>query len=575
MCLMRGLAKFLFGGILGAIFGFLVSPKRGQQVREALFPPAKPHPVQLAPAPPEPVSPVAAVNEPEPIAEPAAWAEPEVSSALQPEAPAAPEPELLVAVPEVIAPAFQPEPGPEPEVTWAESATLEPEPAEPDFAAEPEPLESEVLEDAVPEPIMDEPPAATAAPEETPVAEPLVSFEDAAAIFQPAPAEQAAPESYFEPLVVEPLEETVALEPDPAEPLVEEVAPSEPAPLAGPEEAAVSVIGEPASYSPPDFPWTAAAVSDMAVPVAAEVKEESFEPAPEEEPIAAEPLDEAIPEPAPEPAAEAAPEPAAEGAPEPPTGLITEPEPEPEPEISLEGAGAPALEAMVPADLKARIEETRRRIQRELEQPFGGGAGGPERDDVLTGMTAAAQAVPAQAAPAEATPLPEIHLAAEPEPAILPREMNETPPLQPVAVATPESTEPQALESVEAAPLEETPQSVAALPETLPAAVAEPAADEASATSSGNGSSAPTVDSVALETEPEAAAEGDFDHDAMRRRIEETRNRLKAKAFDAMMSGEGALLGREGAATRPEVVQVQVDSEVERTIESTLTEEDF
>jgi hypothetical protein len=28
----------------------------------------------------------------------------------------------------------------------------------------------------------------------------------------------------------------------------------------------------------------------------------------------------------------------------------------------------------------------------------------------------------------------------------------------------------------------------------------------------------------------------DFDHDAMRRRIEETRNRLKAKAFDAMRS---------------------------------------
>ena len=31
----------------------------------------------------------------------------------------------------------------------------------------------------------------------------------------------------------------------------------------------------------------------------------------------------------------------------------------------------------------------------------------------------------------------------------------------------------------------------------------------------------------------------------MRRRIEETRARLKAKAFDAMMSGEAALLSRD------------------------------
>src|SRR5665811_1622282 len=34
---MRGLGKFLFGGLLGAIFGFLVSPKRAQHVRDALF----------------------------------------------------------------------------------------------------------------------------------------------------------------------------------------------------------------------------------------------------------------------------------------------------------------------------------------------------------------------------------------------------------------------------------------------------------------------------------------------------------------------------------------------------------
>ena len=40
------------------------------------------------------------------------------------------------------------------------------------------------------------------------------------------------------------------------------------------------------------------------------------------------------------------------------------------------------------------------------------------------------------------------------------------------------------------------------------------------------------------------------DYDAMRARIELTRSRLKAKAFDAMMAGESALLGRDPETTR-------------------------
>ena len=61
----------------------------------------------------------------------------------------------------------------------------------------------------------------------------------------------------------------------------------------------------------------------------------------------------------------------------------------------------------------------------------------------------------------------------------------------------------------------------------------------------------------------------------MRARIELTRSRLKAKAFDAMMAGESALLGRDedlpGGATRPAVT---FDSEIEQTVDSTLREED-
>ena len=89
---MKGLGKALVGGLVGAIFGFLISPKRAQQVRDALFgsssgvsleqpvrvaiPPA----FQAAPMYPEtrapslplpaPASPVVVEEEPEPENEP-------------------------------------------------------------------------------------------------------------------------------------------------------------------------------------------------------------------------------------------------------------------------------------------------------------------------------------------------------------------------------------------------------------------------------------------------------------------------------------------------------------------------
>ncbi len=79
--------------------------------------------------------------------------------------------------------------------------------------------------------------------------------------------------------------------------------------------------------------------------------------------------------------------------------------------------------------------------------------------------------------------------------------------------------------------------------------------------------------------EPPAAAQpaptGNSDYDAMRARIELTRSRLKAKAFDAMMAGESALLGRdkEELNAHPRNT-VSFDSEIERTVDSNLREED-
>ena len=73
-------------------------------------------------------------------------------------------------------------------------------------------------------------------------------------------------------------------------------------------------------------------------------------------------------------------------------------------------------------------------------------------------------------------------------------------------------------------------------------------------------------------------ADGSFDQEGMRRRIEETRNRLKAKAFDAMMSGEASMLSRDsGSGPRASAASplAPLDSEVAESIEKTLTEEEF
>ncbi len=81
--------------------------------------------------------------------------------------------------------------------------------------------------------------------------------------------------------------------------------------------------------------------------------------------------------------------------------------------------------------------------------------------------------------------------------------------------------------------------------------------------------------------EPPAAAAapregGGIDQAEMRRRIEETRARLKAKAFDAMMSGEAALLSRDsGEKPVPSADDVKIDDETDTAIDESLSQEDY
>jgi len=72
---------------------------------------------------------------------------------------------------------------------------------------------------------------------------------------------------------------------------------------------------------------------------------------------------------------------------------------------------------------------------------------------------------------------------------------------------------------------------------------------------------------------PEAAA---VDQAEMRRRIEETRSRLKAKAFDAMTSGEAALLAHEPMEQAPSAeVEEPLDDEVQAVIDRSLSQDDY
>lgn len=66
------------------------------------------------------------------------------------------------------------------------------------------------------------------------------------------------------------------------------------------------------------------------------------------------------------------------------------------------------------------------------------------------------------------------------------------------------------------------------------------------------------------------------DQAEMRRRIEETRNRLKAKAFDAMTSGEAALLSRDsGREQPPSDTAVGLDDDVADVLDRSLSQDEY
>jgi len=78
--------------------------------------------------------------------------------------------------------------------------------------------------------------------------------------------------------------------------------------------------------------------------------------------------------------------------------------------------------------------------------------------------------------------------------------------------------------------------------------------------------------------EPSPREGGGIDQAEMRRRIEETRARLKAKAFDAMMSGEAALLSRDSGekpVPTADDAGLELDAETDNVIDESLSQEDY
>ena len=199
--------------------------------------------------------------------------------------------------------------------------------------------------------------------------------------------------------------------------------------------------------------------------------------------------------------------------------------------------GRPLADSARVDDLKSRIEETRRRIRHELEQPFdtSGESKPPERDWTVSPVVPVVEEVAVEEVAVEETVIEE-PIALEP------------------AVEEPVTLEPVAAEPVAVGSVVEEPVAVG------------PSSEE---------SLELVVESGEVDTGLVLGLEEPIDYDSMKDRIESTRSRLKAKAFDAMMTGESALLGRDiEGADRAQQRAPGVDSEVDETIETSLREEE-
>jgi len=194
-------------------------------------------------------------------------------------------------------------------------------------------------------------------------------------------------------------------------------------------------------------------------------------------------------------------------------------------------------------DLRARIEETRAAVETDIAQPFASVA----TEEAVVEEAAAEEAIVEEAVVEEAA-VDEVVIEE---------------PVEEPAAETPVPEEPVA----EQVPVREAAAGLVA--DITSGAVAAVAVEEAQVEE-------PAAEEPVAEEEPSAREGGAIDQAEMRRRIEETRARLKAKAFDAMMSGEAALLSRDsGEKPVPKGDGVELDGELESAIDEALSQDEY
>ncbi|MCL4473821.1 MAG: hypothetical protein M1539_01040 [Actinobacteria bacterium] len=235
-----------------------------------------------------------------------------------------------------------------------------------------------------------------------------------------------------------------------------------------------------------------------------------------------------------------------------------------------------------PADLESRIEETRRQVQETL-----GETAAPEAEEQVAAVTetaadvaetaAAEEAVeegPVEEGPVQGAPVEEAPVEEAPGAAGLEAIVEESSAIEKQAGEEPvaETEEPAAEEAPELI-VEETIEVVEFSDLNTPAE-GEPSLE-------GTGTEPETASKEEAPAPPDEKAAGgpapsQIDRDEMRRRIDETRARLKAKAFDAMVSGETFIEpeAAESSLEKKHDAGVSVEKDLEDQIDKSLKEQD-
>ena len=511
---MKRLIKFLLGLAAGATVAALVTPKSGREMREQLLAGVS---GRLLPPPPEPQT---LLEEPTYAASSVATAEPETVE---------PGPELVSESGAEPSPWLRPEAAPVAEEPVAEEPVAEEPVVEEPAAEEPSPAASTTY---VEEPVADDAGVGVWPQEQETVAsepeEPAWNAGVAAAVETPL---------YSEPTAEE------AAETPPTE--VEDLKPR----IEATRAAVESEIAEP--FAPAAEPAVESEITQEIAPVAEDqvADDQVAEDEVKEEQVTAEPLvEEQV---APEVTSWEEPQ-----APEVAEPVAEEPTPWEEPRA----VEPPVAEAAVPPPLAPSPFAGTAPAEAYVAPPAYEAAEEPAVEEAPPLVEEPASAWEAYEEPAP-EPAPEPSTAAwAPDTAGLVADIAQVPPVaaEPVveepavddpAVEEPAVEEPVAEYAVTEAPVAEAPVTEA------PAVEAPPVAEEA-----------PVTDEPA-EAHP-------IDQAEMRRRIEETRARLKAKAFDAMMSGEAALLSRDSGEKPVPDGTVQLDSEASAQVDEGLSPDD-